>query len=53
MKKTYQELLKDPRWQKKRLEIMEEHNFKCENCGDETETLNIHHGYYAKDCDPW
>jgi hypothetical protein len=53
MKKSYQELLKDPRWQKKRLEVMKEHGFQCDSCGSKTETLNIHHGYYGKDMMPW
>ena len=30
----YSEKLKDPRWQKKRLEILERDNFRCQYCGD-------------------
>lgn len=45
-KRTYAEKLRDPRWQKKRLEIMQRANFKCELCGCDDETLNIHHGFY-------
>ena len=52
-KKTYSELLKHPKWQKKRLEVLERENFKCEWCGDGESTLNVHHGYYQKDCKPW
>lgn len=49
---TYQEKLKDPRWQKKRLEIMERDNWQCQSCYDDESTLHIHHKYYMK-CDPW
>lgn len=53
MKKSYAELLKDPRWQRKRLEILEYWDFKCSHCGDRSSPLNVHHGAYAKDKDPW
>lgn len=53
MKPTYYDLLKDPRWQKKRLEVMEQHNFKCEVCKNGDDTLYVHHGFYMKDCMPW
>lgn len=48
----YSELLKDPRWQKKRLEIMERDNFSCCYCNDNTRTLNVHHLKYVKG-NPW
>jgi|APGre2960657404_1045060.scaffolds.fasta_scaffold94149_1 hypothetical protein len=43
----------DPRWQKKRLEIMQRDEFKCTECGDEKSTLNVHHRYYVKNRDVW
>ena len=49
---TYQEKLKDPRWQKKRLEILKRDDFCCQRCSDPENTLHIHHRYYEK-CDPW
>lgn len=52
-KKSYTELLKDPRWQRKRLEIMEYWGFKCSHCGDRTKPLNVHHGAYEKGRNPW
>ena len=52
-KKSYYELLKHPKWQKKRLEIMDRVGFECENCGTEEDTLNIHHSYYEKGLKPW
>lgn len=51
--KTWYEKLKDPKWQRKRLKVMEEAEFKCENCYDSDKTLNVHHGYYEKGLDPW
>lgn len=50
---TYAEKLKDPRWQKKRLEIMQRDNFPCRHCHNGTETLHVHHTYYLKGHDPW
>lgn len=49
----YTNLLKDPRWQKKRLEIMSRDQFKCTKCEDETEMLVVHHKYYDKARMPW
>jgi len=49
----YSDLLRDPRWQKKRLEIMQRDNFICQICGDGESTLNVHHKYYFHDKKPW
>lgn len=38
----------DPRWQKKRLKIMERDGFKCVSCQSESKTLHVHHKSYAK-----
>ena len=43
----------DPRWQKKRLQIMERDEFKCVDCEDSTATLNVHHSYYVKGRKCW
>ena len=51
--KSYYELLKHPKWQKKRLEILNEHNFECEDCGADDKSLQIHHSYYEKGLLPW
>lgn len=53
MAKTYAEKLRDPRWQKKRLEIMSRDKFKCRHCHSEENTLNVHHSYYRAGCAPW
>ena len=53
MAKTYREKLMDPRWQRKRLEIMERDGFACCRCGAGDKTLNVHHGFYDRGCAPW
>ena len=53
MSKTYWEKLQDPRWQKKRLEVMKEKDFHCEICGTNEITLNVHHKEYFKGNEPW
>lgn len=53
MSNDFFEKYKDPRWQKKRLEIMEKSDFSCDNCGEDSETLAVHHKYYIADNDPW
>lgn len=49
---NYVEKLKDPRWQKKRLEILERDNWTCQCCLSTESTLHVHHKIYEK-CDPW
>jgi 5-methylcytosine-specific restriction endonuclease McrA len=48
---SYLEKLKDPRWQRKRLEIMQRDNFTCQVCYTKELTLNIHHLSYR--ANPW
>lgn len=50
--KTYSEKLKDPRWQKRRLEILNRDQFTCQTCRDDSTTLHVHHLEYFKG-DPW
>lgn len=50
---TYAEKLKDPRWQKRRLEVMNDAGFECGYCGEKNETLHIHHPAYRKGAAPW
>jgi hypothetical protein len=50
---TYSEKLQDPRWQKKRLEIMSRDGFQCVKCLSETNTLTVHHFYYVSGRMPW
>ena len=50
---SYSEKLKDPRWQKRRLEILERDNWECQICHDKTSTLHVHHKAYLKNLEPW
>jgi hypothetical protein len=50
-KKTYSEKLKHPKWQRKRLEIMQRDDFKCKLCNDTETMLQVHHLSY--DGEPW
>jgi len=48
----YSDKLKDPRWQKKRLSILERDDWTCQYCEDNESTLHVHHLNYATE-DPW
>lgn len=51
---NYSDKLKSPKWQKKRLEIMDRDNFKCRTCLDDKKTLHVHHIFYdSKYKNPW
>lgn len=43
---TYSEKLKDPRWQRKRLQIFNRDDWKCVVTGLSTQTLCVHHMRY-------
>lgn len=49
----YFEKLKDPRWQRRRLEILERDGWACTICADTEKTLHVHHRYYKPKTDPW
>lgn len=51
MSVTYSQKLKDPRWQKLRLDILNRDDFTCQNCGNVEKTLNVHHLSYNGE--PW
>lgn len=53
MSTPYSEKLKDPRWQKKRLEVMERAGWLCQICGDSDSELHVHHPRYVKGREPW
>jgi len=52
-KKSYYELLRDPRWQRKRLEIMGRDNFTCTCCEEKDKQLHVHHFHYIRGREPW
>ena len=42
----YKDQLKHPKWQKKRLEILNRDEFTCQLCKSTEKTLHVHHLYY-------
>lgn len=48
----YIEKLKDPRWQKKRLEVLQRDSWMCQKCFSKDKTLHVHHIIYGP-CEPW
>ena len=50
---TYAEKLKDPRWQKRRLEVLEAAGWKCQACEVTDKTLHVHHNFYRTRTHPW
>lgn len=53
VKSAYLVKLKDPRWQKKRLEILDRDKWCCQKCFDDQSTLVVHHKIYLQDKEPW
>lgn len=62
-KNSYAQKLLDPRWQQKRLEILQRDDWQCASCGDFNTTLHVHHMFYSwkwtddgqvrVKCEPW
>jgi len=50
---SYQELLTSPLWQRRRLEIFLRDDFTCQRCGNDRETLCVHHFSYTPGLLPW
>lgn len=48
---NYKQKLLDPRWQRKRLEILNRDDFRCRFCCDNENTLHVHHLSYHGN--PW
>ena len=53
MAKSYAEKLKDPRWQKKRLEVLNRDGWRCQCCEGQDLELHVHHAVYRRNADPW
>ena len=49
---TYAEKLKHPKWQKKRLQVLNRDKFTCRDCGDKDRQLQVHHCFYETG-EPW
>ncbi len=50
---SYSEKLRDPRWQKKRLGILNRDEWHCQICFDGENTLHVHHRDYTRGREPW
>lgn len=50
---TYAEDLKHPKWQRKRLEIMQRDGWKCSGCESDDKPLHVHHIRYISGRKPW
>lgn len=50
---SYLAKLRDPRWQKRRLQILQRDEWTCQKCQETTETLHVHHRRYIRGRDPW
>lgn len=50
---TYVQKLKDPRWQKKRLEVLSRDNFTCQHCGKSELPICVHHLALVRDSEIW
>lgn len=49
----YYEKLKDPRWQKLRLQVFERDEWTCQDCKTKENMLTVHHKWYGTDMEPW
>jgi hypothetical protein len=50
---SYQDKLKSPKWQRKRLEVLNRDDWKCVYCDNSSDTLHVHHKSYEHGRDPW
>lgn len=50
---TYQQQLKSPKWQRKRLDILNRDEWSCKFCGDKETLLHVHHKSYEWGKKPW
>jgi hypothetical protein len=50
---SYADLLLDPRWQKKRLEVLTRDEWTCQRCDAKDKTLHVHHFLYHGNAPPW
>lgn len=52
MEPSYSDMLRDMRWQRKRLKIMERDRWRCRWCMADN-TLQVHHKRYVRGRPPW
>lgn len=49
----FKEQIKHPKWQKKRLEILERDGYICQRCCNDEKQLHVHHLIYHKGKNLW
>lgn len=49
----YKEQIKSPKWQRRRLEILQRDDFTCQICGCKEKMLHVHHTAYEKEKMIW
>jgi hypothetical protein len=49
----YSKKLRDPRWQRRRLEVLQHDDWACVDCQRDGETLHVHHLFYIRGREPW
>lgn len=49
----YAALLRDPRWQRRRLEILSRDEWTCQHCQSSEKTLHVHHRNAYRSIAPW
>ena len=49
----FKDQYKHPKWQKKRLEILERDKYTCQNCEGTEDQLHVHHKSYKKNHKVW
>jgi len=52
-REEYLAKLRDPRWQKMRLQVLERDEWVCQRCFDKKSTLHVHHRWYLRGREPW
>jgi hypothetical protein len=50
---TYAEKLRNPLWQKKRLQVLNRDKWACRCCRDTSKELHVHHKKYIRGRNPW
>ncbi len=50
---NYRDKLNDPRWKKKRAQILERDGNACTECDSTKAPLEVHHKYYVPAVEPW
>lgn len=52
-RQSYSEQLRDPRWQRKRLKVLERDLWRCTKCGDTKTELHVDHKAYRGRLKAW